>query len=65
MGHFVYDTWCKNRIENTCKNPLEELVVCHSATRLKQLKRLQESSIFSCVAFITLVSEVGSKVTKE
>ena len=53
MGHFVYDTWCKNRIETRGRNRFEELVVCHSATRLKQLKRLQESSIFSCVAFIT------------
>ena len=35
------------------KNRFEQLVVCHSATRLKQLKRLQESSILSCVAFIT------------
>ena len=47
------------------KNRFEQLVVCYSATRLKQLKRLQESSILSCVAFITLVSEVGFKVTKE
>ena len=39
----------------------EELVVCHSATRLKQLKRLQESSILSCVASINYTIDKASK----
>ncbi len=33
------------------------VVVCYSATRLKQLKRIQELSIPSCVTFITKFSQ--------